>query len=263
MATEQFKILDDGMNQLTLASAPTRRVETALATPFPLPINVLNDIYVAGKSDNFLRDMRAALETRDLLQAVVCRPPDFEQLQRANPRASAAAVQTVLDTLLADRSRKHKAAAAQLPRLVTNLTLSEQKAVNSMAAADDAPGLFEFIHDLVDLTQGKAQDRVQVKYAEVTVSPTDSYVTVAKSIELKWHLFTLNNLFNKETDAGIRVGMRAVHAMLVKGPPTAASAAAIGLTQVDHSPLPPGGGDQWAADLAANYHRYSKEFDQT
>ena len=53
-----------------------------------------------------------------------------------------------------------------------------------------------------------------MKYSEAAVSPSDSYVAVAKAIELKWHLFTLNNLFTKETDAGIRVGMRAVQAML-------------------------------------------------
>ena len=53
-----------------------------------------------------------------------------------------------------------------------------------------------------------------MKYSEAAISPSDSYVAVAKAIELKWHLFTLNNLFTKETDAGIRVGMRAVQAML-------------------------------------------------
>ena len=263
MASEQFKILDDGTNLTTLASATTQRVDSALTTAFPSAIHVLNDIYVAGKSDSFLRDLRAALETRGLLTAIVCRPLTFEQIQLSNPGASPTAVQICYDSLMADRARRHKMAAAQLPRLLLGLTLSESKAVNDLAQADDAPALYEFIHDLVDLTQGKAQDRVQAKYAEVHVTSSDSYTAVAKAIEMKWYLFSLNNLFSKETEAGVRVGIRHVNKMLVKGPLTASANASLGLTQVDHMQLPPGGGDQWAADLAANYFRYAEDFDQS
>ena len=58
---------------------------------------------------------------------------------------------------------------------------------------------------------GRAQDKVQQRFASMAVKSTDSAAVVRKQIDLKWYLFKYHTLYDAEKQA--REGMRMIMQM--------------------------------------------------
>jgi hypothetical protein len=58
----------------------------------------------------------------------------------------------------------------------------EQAEFTRLANAYDAVGLYELINDYLDLRGGRAQDKVQQRFASMAVKSTDSAAVIRKQI---------------------------------------------------------------------------------
>ena len=116
--------------------------------------------------------------------------------------------------------------------------------------------IWEFIAQAVDLRFGVVQDKLQVKYDNLRVSPTDSVAAVAQQVDLKWFFFKHHTLYNVATEFDRREGIRAILKMLLDGPGNIATEAILALSQVDMFPLSePLSADQWVSKRLENYKR--------
>jgi hypothetical protein len=134
----------------------------------------------------------------------------------------------------------------------------EQQEINALAAENDAVRLYEFIMDYLDLRGGRAQYRVQKRFADMTVKSSDSAATIGKQIDLKWYLFKHHALYDATTQQ--REGMRMIIRMLLSAPERIAQRAALEITVVDTMALPEGGADAWVAAQLATLERYGDVF---
>jgi hypothetical protein len=187
-------------------------------------------------------------------------PLTKELLEIQNPLATQ---DQIIDTLAATQQARHDKlilAAANLPSLIKMDTLNqmEQDEINLLAADNDAVRLYELIQDYLDLRGGRAQDRVQKRFAEMAVKSTDSAAALCKAIDLKWYLFKHHALYSHETQA--REGMRMIMRMLLSAPERVAQRAALEITMVDSMALPTGGADAWVGSLLASLERYGDIF---
>jgi hypothetical protein len=105
-----------------------------------------------------------------------------------NPMASQDQLDDTFQSIQQLRHDKLYLAAQNLPSLVKQDTLSqlEQGEFARLASELDAVGLYELINDYLDLRGGRAQDKVQQRFAAMTVKSTDSAAVVRKQIDLKW-----------------------------------------------------------------------------
>ena len=231
------------------------RIESTTVTPWPKAFDTKNDIFEIGKVATFKRELNAALSTRGMLRYIQEMPLTKELLEIQNPHATQ---DQILDTLAATQQARHDKlllAAANLPSLIKLDTLNqmEQDEINLLAADNDAVRLYELIQDYLDLRGGRAQDRVQRRFAELAVKPNDSAAALCKAIDLKWYLFKHHALYSHETQA--REGMRMIMRMLLSAPERVAQRAALEITMVDSMALPAGGADAWVGSLLASLER--------
>ena len=236
------------------------RNDSTLVTKYPDPFHVINDVSIPGKSDKFVRDLRAALDTRGLLRYILEREVSIVELADANAGATAQQIATTYDNYTSSRQSAMRSAAAVLPSLLAGLTQAEMRDLDRMVAENDACGLFESVMNYVDTSEGRAQDIIRAKYAAIAISPSDSIAKVVQSIDLKWYLFQKHTLFDNGTDAGQREGVRQLMQMLSSGPHLVATSASLSLTQIDTMVFPTDGADGYVRNLIQTYTRYQANF---
>ena len=57
------------------------RVDSSLTTEYSPPLDVRQDIAQPGKVDNFLRQVKAALNTRNVLKSLIERPATLDEVR--------------------------------------------------------------------------------------------------------------------------------------------------------------------------------------
>ena len=141
-----------------VAGPSPARNDSTLTAEWPKTFDTRNDIFVPGKVDTFIRELRAALQTRGLLDSIEQRAPTLQEIASFNPNATGDQVSDMYDIVMATRHKAHVAAAAKLPSVIKldSLTHLEMKEINELANSDDAPGLY---------TSVKLEDRVVVGHA--------------------------------------------------------------------------------------------------
>ena len=66
--------------------------------------------------------------------------------------------------------------------------------------------MYELIRAYTDLESGKAQDRIREKYTQLLIKPTDSMATIVKQVDLKYYLWSKNQLFTHDSERGQKAG---------------------------------------------------------
>ena len=238
------------------------RNDSTIVTAWPPAFDTENDIYVNGKADTFKRQLNSALQTRQILTALIERPLSMADLIDAYPDASMEEITSTLDIHATNRQLLLNQAAAHLPNCIKmqSLTISEQKEINDLAIANDGMAIYEIIMRLTDLTVGRAQDRIRAKFNSIVVKPTDSIESVIQMVDTLWYLFENNTLYDHSNEASQREGIRLVLAKLVSGPDKISTEASMTITTVDTLTLPPKGAREWISQRLEVYKRYGKNF---
>ena len=141
-----------------------------------------------------------------------------------------------------DRDSRFLTAASMLPSLVKDgsLTFTELEELNACSQSGDAIAIYEMICEHTDLSHGRAQDKLRIAYAGLSLTPQSSMVQVRKFLDQKWWLYQHHTLHDAARDGG-REGIRAILEGLIQGPPIVAGEAATALATVDIMQLPAGG----------------------
>ena len=188
------------------------RNDSTVVTPWPSPFCVHTDIFTPGKVDTFVRELDNALRTRKLLEPILSAPLTLADVLTANPGATAEQCQQLYDNAILTTQEKLKDAAANLPLVVKTATLThlEMKELNGLSEAGDSQGIYELIRGWTDVTRGRAQDRIRVKFNDVSLNPTDSLPHVSKQLDLKYYLYSQNTLFGQTTEQDQREAIRSM-----------------------------------------------------
>ena len=120
--------------------ASNTRLSSALVTDWPKPFDIKNDIFMPNKATTFRRQLRAALETRNLLTPLEELAPTLFDVQTANPLASTQEVVAAVDRANDIRQKQLTLAAQHLPNVLngSSLTLIEEQNVARWAELADA-----------------------------------------------------------------------------------------------------------------------------
>ena len=94
------------------------RVDASLTTEYPQPIDIRQDIDKPGKIDSWVRQVNAALNTRNVLRSLRERPATLEEIRLNSPGADDASVMATFQAYTINRQSHYKAAAAKLPILL-------------------------------------------------------------------------------------------------------------------------------------------------
>ena len=68
------------------------RVDPSLLTDYPQPFDVRQDVLEPGKSDTYIRQLRAALNTRNILKSLTERPATLAEIEANSPGADSTAI---------------------------------------------------------------------------------------------------------------------------------------------------------------------------
>ena len=159
------------------------RVDASLTTEYPQPIDIRQDIDKPGKIDNWVRQVNAALNTRNVLRSLRERPATLEEIRLNSPGADDASVMATFQAYTINRQSHYKAAAAKLPTLIKGLTQVEQREFDALQLEDNGPAIYEKIMNLLDLSSGVAQDLVRQKFNSIGVQPTDTMNKVITAVD--------------------------------------------------------------------------------
>ena len=193
------------------------RLDSALVAQWPDPIDMANDIFVPGRTAAFMSQLIAALQSRNLWTVISSTDPSIESVIADNPTSTRAECMEGLQEVMATRQRQKQALASLLPGLIktSSLTYMQNEQLSALVQTGSGVLIWEFIAQAVDLRFGVVQDKLQVKYDNLKVSPADSVATVAQQVDLKWFLFKHHTLYNVQTEFGRREGIRAILKMLL------------------------------------------------
>ena len=150
-----------------------------------------------GRVEKWSRELTAALRTRGLLEALRTRAPSIEELCDQFPNEDVDVVVEFYDDITAERKRHLERVADNIPSVVlySSMTMSDQLRFNAWASDGAGDQLYAMVMELCDISCGRAQDRLQTKYMEVALQPSDSVARVISQIELKWWLFKHNRMY--------------------------------------------------------------------
>ena len=219
-----------------VAGESDSRIQTALVAKWPEPIDVKDGIFVPGKVEKWSRELTAALRTRGLLESLRTRAPSIEELCDQFPNEDVDVVVELYDDITIERKRHLETVADNLPSVVlySSMTMSDQLRFNALASEGAGDQLYAMVMELCDISCGRAQDRLQTKYVEVALQPSDSVARVISQIELKWWLFKHNRMYchnNSDTRNDLE-GVRQMLLMLSKGPQAFSVQATLELPQL-------------------------------
>ena len=115
------------------------------------------------------------MRSRNLYGPLVYRAPTLQGIAEDNPDEDAEAVCHTFDSIMDDRRQCFSTVADNLPRVVkySSLSMQQQLRLNELSAAGNGLELYVMIGKLVDITSGRVQDKLRVKFDEVKVHPTD------------------------------------------------------------------------------------------
>ena len=80
-----------------------RRLDSAFLAKGPEILDIINDIFIPGKTETFRAQLRAFLSSREIMWVVTERPPAMYDIATANPHATGEQVQDAYDMMLAAR----------------------------------------------------------------------------------------------------------------------------------------------------------------
>ena len=149
-----------------LAGGVTTRLDNALVTKFPDPIDLQNDIFKPGKTEAFKQALVAALQSRNLWSVVSTTAPTEESIAAQNPLAARDDVVTALVQVLDTRQRQATQLATLLPGLIVNtsLTYMQNTQLTSLISRGMGVHIYCFIMESIDLRQGKVQDKLRQRF---------------------------------------------------------------------------------------------------
>ena len=225
-----------------VAGESDSRIQTALVAKWPEPIDVKDGIFVPGRVEKWNRELTAALRTRGLLQSLRTRAPSIEELCDQFPNEDVDVVVELYDDIMAERQRHLETVADNLPSVVlySSMTMSDQLRFNALASDGAGDQLYAMVMELCDISCGRAQDKLQSKYVEVALQPSDSVARVISQMELRWWLFKHNRMYcqtNVDTRNDLE-GIRQMLLMLGNGPPAFAMQAHLELPQLSVASCP-------------------------
>ena len=101
----------------------SQRNDSTLVSPYPTAFDKNQDITTPGKSDKYIRELRAALNTRGLLQHVLERAPTMQDIANANPQLGGTDIDIIHRQLLEQRQIAMRAASAAMAPTISGLSL--------------------------------------------------------------------------------------------------------------------------------------------
>jgi len=101
-----------------------RRLDSAFLAKGPEVLDIINDIFIPGKTETFKSQLRAFLSSREIMWVITERPPTMLGIATANPHASSEDVQEAFDIILAARQNAATKLSVLLPQFVKASTLS-------------------------------------------------------------------------------------------------------------------------------------------
>ena len=199
----------------------TTTTSSTVAAKWPEAIDVNVGILKPEVAASFKRQVISALRSRGLYEVLQYEVPSVADLVAANPGMDVSRVTAKQQELETALKRHHALVADNLPPLIKGESLNnaEQSKLNAFVTDGDGPGLFAWMMELIDLSKGRAQDKVRKAYTQVKVTPSDGGLALSTAIETKWWLYKQNTLYSTGTQSGIREGIRDIITMLLDGPP--------------------------------------------
>ena len=129
------------------------KVSTALCTPFPAPIHLVDDIIKQGYADSFQRQLISALRSRGLMDSIEEALPELEDILEANKDVSASDAQNFLDSLESTQQANMARVADLMSVTVlwTSLLQAEKDRLNAMIKSGDGAGVYEWLTAAVEM----------------------------------------------------------------------------------------------------------------
>ena len=77
-----------------------QRLDSAFLAKGPETLDIINDIFIPGKTETFRSQLRAFLGSREIMWVITERPPTLLGIASANPHASSEEVQDAYDMMM-------------------------------------------------------------------------------------------------------------------------------------------------------------------
>jgi hypothetical protein len=123
------------------AAREIKRIQTALVTAWPTPIDMKLDILIPGKAEKWARELNSALRSRNLLDALLQAEPDLQDMVVDNPDDETSTLMAVYYDIMDERMKVFQVVADCLPAVVNyaSLGMSDQAEVNSVGGRRSRP----------------------------------------------------------------------------------------------------------------------------
>ena len=118
------------------------RVDPSLLTEYPQQYDVRQDVLEPGKGDTFKRQLKSALNTRNILKSLTERPATLAEIEANSPGADSQAIMAAYQSYTIQRQEHYKAAAAKLPTLLKGLTQVELRDFEALQNEDDGVAIY-------------------------------------------------------------------------------------------------------------------------
>ena len=233
---------------------PSSKVNSSTVSPWPQGFDIDKDVVKQGEADNFKSKLTSALRTRGLHSVLLFAPPTLRQVLEANPELSNDEAVEYLDNFLATRNKDLAMVADLLPQTINMkaLLLFERKEINKYINDGSGEKVYAWIVNAVDITKGRAQDRIRIAYCDVTVKNVKSADQIIAAVELKWWLYTA--IMPRKPDYE---GVREILVMLLGGPMAIRTNAANGLTTIEQDITIDG--ENWVRGYATMLRRFGAQ----
>ena len=212
-----------------------RKVNSALVTAWPEPFDIEHDILKEDKATRFQTTLKSALRTRKLYDALQQRPPTMHAVMSANPGIGINDAQEHFDNLLRQDKADMGTICDMLYALVKwdSLLHEDRNLITAWVNEGDARAFYAWLIAATSILEGKAQDKLRVAYAKVTINATDSPQALIRAMQTKWFLFKNNTMYARETQDGLKEGLRDLYTMMLNGPERVASHFATKLSEIE------------------------------
>ncbi len=89
-----------------------QRLDSAFLAKGPEALDIINDIFIPGKTETFKSQLRAFLGSREIMWVITERPPTMYHIAETNPQASSEQVQDAFDMIMGGSTQVICAATA-------------------------------------------------------------------------------------------------------------------------------------------------------
>ena len=101
-----------------------RRLDSAFLAKGPEVLDIINDIFIPGKTETFKSQLRAFLGSREIMWVITERPPTMYGIAETNPQASSEQVQDAFDMIMTARQGAATKLSVLLPQFIKASSLS-------------------------------------------------------------------------------------------------------------------------------------------